>query len=489
METGGHSKRMNLIGTLDVDALYPSIQLDLAINALSDALHSVTAFSREEIDMIIELARYCIEHSVVHYREKWFKLLLGLPTGGPESGSIANVVVYFVLEKILLPHSKILPLNMLLSRKRFLDDLFFGWTGSESEFIDFQSALNEIGTKHGITFKGSVGKSVDFLDTTITLNPDSSLSTKMYVKPTDATRYLNRRSDHSPHTFVSIPFSQFRRAVVLCSDPTEKIKCMDYIAEKLLNSGFKVEEINVAKEKALQLDRNKILSTDRSNQRSKNSKEKQLTFLINRDGFMCREIKKIVKECKNDIERLLGENTRIIVAERKNSSIGSEVFAKSSFSRNTVEVKESQECKSDHGCMTCEVMNLNKNVTIWKNDDNYKRTVKLDFRCDCSTECAIYMYMCNICVDNDSFYVGQTTNSCQKRANGHRGCFTAEKFHKSALSYHIYKDHPQYVSKKLSNYSMGVLKSVSAPNLDRAEDYHVELFNAALSLNRYKVVS
>ena len=97
--------------------------------------------------------------------------------------------------------------------------------------------------------------------------------------------------------------------------------------------------------------------------------------------------------------------------------------------------------------------------------------------------------MCNICVDNDSFYVGQTTNSCQKRATGHRGCFTAEKFHKSALSYHIYKDHPQYVSKKLSNYSMGVIKSVSAPNLDRAEDYHVELFNAALSLNRYKVVS
>ena len=286
---------------------------------------------------------------------------------------------------------------------------------------------------------------------------------------------------------MSIPFSQFRRAVVLCSDPTEKIKCMDYIAEKLLNSGFKDEEINVGKEKALQLDRNKILSTDRSKQ--KNNKDKQLTFLINRDGFMCREIKKIVKESKNDIERLLGKNTRIIVAERKNSSIGSEVFAKSSFSRNTVEVKESQECKSDHGCMTCEVMNLNKNVTIWKNDDNYKRTVKLDFRCDCSTECAIYMYMCNICVDNDSFYVGQTTNSCQKRATGHRGCFTADKFHKSALSYHIYKDHPQYVSKKLSNYSMGVIKSVSAPNLDRAEDYHVELFNAALSLNRYKVVS
>ena len=99
------------------------------------------------------------------------------------------------------------------------------------------------------------------------------------------------------------------------------------------------------------------------------------------------------------------------------------------------------------------------------------------------------MYVCKLCVDNDSFYVGQTTNSSQKRANGHRACFTKKRFKKSALSYHIYQDHPQFTSEKLSNYSMGVIKSVSAANLDRAEDYHVEHFNADLSLNRYKVVS
>ena len=134
-------------------------------------------------------------------------------------------------------------------------------------------------------------------------------------------------------------------------------------------------------------------------------------------------------------------------------------------------------------------MKLEENVTLWKNNDTYKRTVKLDFRCDCTTECAIYLYVCNLCVDNDSFYVGQTTNSCQTRANGHRACFKERKFKKSALSWHIYNDHPQHVSKKLSNYSMGVIKSVNATNLDRAEDYHVERFNADLSLNRYKVTS
>ena len=255
MEDSGISKRMKLIGTLDVDALYPSIQLDLAITALTDALHSVTAFSDDQISMIVQLVRFCIENSVVHYRGLWFKLLLGIPTGGPESGSIANIVVYYVLEKILLVDPRISHLNKVLSRKRFLDDLFFGWLGTERQFSNFKSILNEVGIAHGITFKGDVGKSVDFLDTTVSLHPDGKLVTKLYVKPTDATRYLNRRSDHSPHTFQSMPFSQFRRAVILCTDPAEKIQCMEYVAEKLINSGFKAEEIENAKQKAMRLDR------------------------------------------------------------------------------------------------------------------------------------------------------------------------------------------------------------------------------------------
>ena len=204
---------------------------------------------------------------------------------------------------------------------------------------------------------------------------------------------------------------------------------------------------------------------------------------------MCKGIKRIVKECQPDIERLLGKDTRIIVAERKNSSIGSAVFAKSSFSRNVIDIKENQKCNNRNGCKSCELMNLRKNVTLWKNSDVYRKNVKLDFRCDCLTECAIYIYVCNICIDNDSFYLGQTTNTCRKRSNGHRACFNARNYEKSALSLHIYKDHPQHITKKLSNYSMGIVKSVSAANLDRAEDYHVEHFNADLSLNRYKVTS
>ena len=132
-------------------------------------------------------------------------------------------------------------------------------------------------------------------------------------------------------------------------------------------------------------------------------------------------------------------------------------------------------------------MNLPRKVTLWDDDKNYRKDITLDYLSDCSTECVIYLYVCNICKNNRSFYVGQTVNSCQKRASGHRASFNDKTFKKSALSYHAYKDHPGHVSEKLSIYSVGVLKACSATNLDRTEDYYVEKLKANLSLNRYKV--
>ena len=203
---------------------------------------------------------------------------------------------------------------------------------------------------------------------------------------------------------------------------------------------------------------------------------------------MSKAIKKLMKDCNPDIDRLLGEETRIIVDERKNSSIASAVFAKSAFSKNIDQLRETQKCNGGYGCKCCEIMKLKRSVTLWKNTAMEKK-VTLDFRCDCTTEHIIYLYVCNLCPDNDNFYVGQSVNSCRDRANGHRGKFNKKQYKKSALSYHMFKDHPQHVDKKLSNFSLGVIKSTTPLNLDRLEDYYVDELEAKLSLNRYKVIA
>ena len=147
MEKSGVSKSMNLIGTLDVVALYPSIRLDIALEALEDALNRTTIYSNDQVKMILCMARICIENSVIHYRGKWYCSKRGIPTGGPESGSIANIVVFFVLTKKLLIHPEIHRLNKISIRKRFLDDVWCGWLGTSREFSLFLAAMNRIGSE------------------------------------------------------------------------------------------------------------------------------------------------------------------------------------------------------------------------------------------------------------------------------------------------------------------------------------------------------
>ena len=78
-----------------------------------------------------------------------FLSILGIPTGGPDSGSSANLVVYSVLEKIPLVHPSIAPRNKMSSRKRFLDDIWFAWLGTEPQFNQFKVVLNEVGSEYG----------------------------------------------------------------------------------------------------------------------------------------------------------------------------------------------------------------------------------------------------------------------------------------------------------------------------------------------------
>ena len=426
---------------------------------------------------------------MIHYRGTWYCSTLGIPTGGPESGSIANIVVFFVMEKKLLIHPEIKYLNKISNRRRFLDDVWFGWLGTSRQFSSFKAALNRIGSSYGITFKGGVGSDVDFLDVSITLKQNGRFETRLFVKPTDATRYLHRRSDHGSHTFRSTPFSQFRRAVVICSNDDDRHQSILYMEKKFVDSGYKQTEIDTAKEKALCLNRMELLRTSNSLGDPPSQHKHQLTFVINRDSYMCKNIKRILNENKHDIETLLGGPTCLIVAERRNTNIAQMLFAKSSFSRNIIPISKDQKCYGKNGCMTCGMMNLKKNITLWKDHPVNSTQIKLDFRCNCQTENVIYLYICKLCTSNNSFYVGQTVNSTRGRANGHRANFNSRAYTKSALSYHMHVDHPEQFNRKLLNFDLGVIRTTSATNLDRMEDYYVELTRADLSLNRYKVVS
>ena len=208
---------------------------------------------------------------------------------------------------------------------------------------------------------------VNFLDVTIS-NELGRLSTTMFVKPTDSARYLHRRSDHSLHMFKAIPFSQFRRAVVIFTGTTERDQCLNYMMKKFIDSVYKPQELITAKERAL--DRAVILSSHK--QKIPETKTMApLTYIINHDPHMASTLKSFIKDYSVQLKSLIGD-IRIIIAERRNPNTASLLFGKSSFSKVLVPLEEHQRCDG-RGCKSCKVVTLPHKISV------NGTTVKLDF--------------------------------------------------------------------------------------------------------------
>ena len=171
--------------------------------------------------------------------------------------------------------------------------------------------------------KGEVGKKVDFLD--ITLSLDSwRLETSVFIKPTDSKRYLNRRSDHTTHTFGGIPFSQFQRAVVISSNEGERQMSVEYMEKKFIDSGFSQAELQESKARALALDRDEILANHRSSTTAEATEEDLLilTFVINHDPAMASVIRRFLDSRKELLHRLIGDR-KIIISEQRGPNTAS----------------------------------------------------------------------------------------------------------------------------------------------------------------------
>ena len=147
--------------TVDVDKLYPSINTDILLRALEDALYTCTAWTTCRIDCILTLSKLCLGSAAVQYRGKWYKLIFGLTTGGAASVPWANIFMTFVLKDFVCYD--------LLCFFKFIDDLFGGIKGSVDDFHCLLSSLNAHLSNFGLSVSEgcSPGKIVNFLDTTV----------------------------------------------------------------------------------------------------------------------------------------------------------------------------------------------------------------------------------------------------------------------------------------------------------------------------------
>ena len=152
---------------------------------------------------------------------------------------------------------------------RFIDDVLVLFRGNEKMAQMFFEKLNSLYPQVQFKFEFSETSAI-FLDIEISLNRETKkIETKIYVKPSNKQTFLNYRSNHPPHVFKSLIYSEALRAVMICSQKEWAIEYLTHLREKFLAQEYPEYLINEQFLKALEVDRKDLLFRQNSQKRKK----------------------------------------------------------------------------------------------------------------------------------------------------------------------------------------------------------------------------
>ena len=148
--------------------------------------------------------------------------------------------------------------------RRFIDDIFFLWRGSEEELLEFVEFLNnfhptiKFKCKSGVNYDFTT-KSVDFLDTTIWIDSHGLIQTTLYTKPSRVVQYLLPSSSHPSHITKNIPYSLGYRLRRIESTEERFMANLERLQEELLQRGYEKSIMKEAFRRVKLLDRHTTL--------------------------------------------------------------------------------------------------------------------------------------------------------------------------------------------------------------------------------------
>lgn len=141
---------------------------------------------------------------------------------------------------------------------RFINDLFVVWTGSSSLLQQFVEVININNMNFRFTVTLDIIQ-IPFLDLLIVKNPDGTLGTDLYHKPTAGNTLLHATSAHPKALVRSIPYAQYLRLRRNCTREEDFYNQSDALREQLLLRGYSKTNLRRAFNRAAGCTRTSLL--------------------------------------------------------------------------------------------------------------------------------------------------------------------------------------------------------------------------------------
>ena len=201
--------------------------------------------------------------------------------------SYANIFMDYFERKFIYPFIKTFSLIYL----RFIDDIFFIWTGSKT---DPEKFLNELNTKHpSIKFQYEISKERIF----VFCIKNNKLHTKIFRKKIDRQTFLNINSEHPKSLKNSIPYSQALRIKRICSTKKDFDHHLTELREIFLKQGYDQKLIDKQLEKV-----DKLVRDDLQQEKDQEQQDpKRIPLILTYNRFLS-NLKAVVRKSWNILQ-------------------------------------------------------------------------------------------------------------------------------------------------------------------------------------------
>ncbi|CAJ0943660.1 unnamed protein product [Ranitomeya imitator] len=204
-----------LLVTQDVNNLYTSIQHVKGIRATERILRD-SHKDPNVISFLLSLLELVLTENFFLFEDTLYVQVQGSAMGSNVAPPYANCFMS-VFESDHICNNELFQTHCLLWR-RYIDDVFCLWRGSQDTLLAFLEHINSVWPELSFTLNYSTTQ-INFLDTMVIQQPDGSIMVDLYVKETDRNNLLLYQSCHPTAVKKSIPCSQFERVRRIVSDP------------------------------------------------------------------------------------------------------------------------------------------------------------------------------------------------------------------------------------------------------------------------------
>ena len=392
-----------ILVTVDVTSLYtniPQAEIETAIRHFM-ALHPNPDIP--SIPVVIEAARHVLHNNFFNFEGKTYKQISGTAMGTPMAPTVANLFMG-LLESQILDQS---PIKINIETwKRFIDDIFILWLGTEQDIDTFVSFLNTFHPTIKFTAKKARDQ-IPFLDILVKIK-NGYLHTDLYTKDTDAHAYLQYTSCHPKHCVNNIPYSQFLRVRRICSEDEDVQRNFDTLTNYFLQRQYPADVITRA--------RNRALSTPRTLNYTKKPQDERVPLVVTHHPA-----NPPLRKWLTELLPVLHSSDRMRKAVPKPPVIGerncrtlSNILMPSAVPP-PLGGPEAGCYKCTLNCKLCRY-HLVESKTFHSVET--KETFTIRERYSCQTTNVVYLISCSICT-NQCQYVGETKNTLRQRFYKH----------------------------------------------------------------------